>query len=258
MSGSQRNIQTVIRNLQRRNARRRRGEVVLEGIRLLEEALAASAPLARVAVSPALERTERGRRLLDTIRARDIPVDPVTDDELQALSDTETPQGVIAVAGPVAWSLDQVATRPGAVVLLDAVQDPGNVGTIVRTAHALGAAGVVLLPGCAGLSHPKVLRAAMGSTFRFPVLQAGTEAVRPWLGEHGIEVWVAAGDGEPVGPREPRGRVALVIGNEGAGVGDVWRNTAARTVTIPLADGVDSLNAAAAAAILLYEVGRDR
>lgn len=162
------------------------------------------------------------------------------------------------MAEPVPWSLDAIVVGPSArMLVLDRVQDPGNVGTIIRTAHALGASGVVLLPGSALVTHPKVLRAAMGSTFHLPVVRTDREEVRAWLADHGVEVWVADTQGERVHGGSPRGPVAVVVGNEGAGVSDEWRAAAARLVSIPMASGVESLNAATAAAILLYEVARD-
>lgn len=233
--------------------------MVLEGVRLVEEALAARVPIIGVASSPTLERAERGRELLQRLVEADIWVERLTDDELRALADTETPQGVLAVAEPATWALDAIEPAPDSrLLVLDQVQDPGNVGTIIRTAHALDAAGVILLPGTALHTHPKVLRAAMGSTFHLPVVRVPGAEVLGWLADHGVEVWVADAGGAAVHTVSADGAVALVVGNEGAGVSGAWRAAAAHTVSIPMRAGVESLNAAAAAAILLYEVARDR
>ena len=145
--------------------------------------------------------------------------------------------------------------------MLDAVQDPGNVGTILRTALGLGAAGVVALKGTAELTNPKVLRGSMGAAFRLPAVATDAEALLAWAGR---------ARGRALGRRRRRRRrlrrgdrarrppVALVLGNEGAGVGAAPSPPRrSRRVAIPLAPGVESLNVAVAAGILLYEVTRD-
>jgi TrmH family RNA methyltransferase len=144
--------------------------------------------------------------------------------------------------------------------VLDAVQDPGNVGTILRTAQGLGAAGVVALKGTADLTNPKVLRGSMGALFRLPGVPSSPEEFLDWARGRGVSLWVAAADGEPLGRllarRGARPPIALVLGNEGAGVGGPVAAAAARRVAIPLAPGAESLNVAVAAGILLYEVMR--
>jgi TrmH family RNA methyltransferase len=251
---------TMIRDLARRRGRERRGLALAEGVRLVEEAVASGVAIRGAAVSPALEATPRGSGLKSALAARGVQLAEVTEAELDALADTEQPQGVVAVVEPRGWSLDDIATPPGAVVLvLDAVQDPGNVGTMLRTALALGAAGVVALRGTAELTNPKVLRGSMGAAFRLPAAPAEPEALLAWLEARGVELVVAAADGTPVARRPRAGRppLALAVGNEGAGVGPILASAARRRVAIPLAPGVESLNVAVAAGILLYEVSRD-
>ena len=252
---------TTIRDLARRRGRERRGLALAEGIRLVEEALAAGTPVRGAAISPALEGTPRGRALKLALAAQGVRVVEVPPAELDALADTEHPQGVVAVVEPRSWSLADVPTPPGAVVLvLDAVQDPGNVGTMLRTALGLRAAGVVALKGTAELTNPKVLRGSMGAAFRLPAVSSDAGTLLAWVAERGVEVWVAAADGEPASGRGGRARrppLALVLGNEGAGVGPTIAAAARRRVAIPLAPGVESLNVAVAAGILLHEVMRD-
>src|SRR5581483_4552439 len=159
---------TLIRDLHRRRARERRSLALAEGVRLLEEALAAGAVRGAV-ISPSLEATSRGRALKAALERTGAPVEPVSGRELEALADTEHPQGVVAVIEPRAWSWRDIQPGPGGVVLaLAGVQDPGNVGTILRTAWALGAGGVVALKGTAELYNPKVLRGSMGALFPLP------------------------------------------------------------------------------------------
>ena len=251
---------TTIRDLARRRGRERRGLALAEGVRLVEEALAANVPVRGAAVSPALEGTPRGSALKIALEARGIPVVAVTSPELDELADTEQPQGVVAVVEPRVWALDDIPTPAGSVVIvLDGVQDPGNVGTILRTALALGAAGMVALKGTAELTNPKVLRGSMGAAFRLPATSSDAAAFVGWAGVRGVELLVAAADGEPLArqARARRAPLGLVLGNEGAGVGPVLAAAAPRRVAIPLAPGVESLNVAVAAGILLYEVTRD-
>ncbi|HWK89000.1 MAG TPA: RNA methyltransferase, partial [Longimicrobium sp.] len=176
---------------------------------------------------------------------------------LRELADTETPQGILAVAEIPARSLDdlRVAGEPAALLVLDAVQDPGNLGTLVRTAEALGALGVVALPGTVDAWNPKAVRSAMGSVFRLPVVPAAWDELQPWLRTNGFRALAAAGGGEPL-PSPPPARAALVLGNEGAGVGDETRARVDGTVGIPLRGRAESLNVAAAGAILLHELLR--
>jgi TrmH family RNA methyltransferase len=248
---------TLIRNLQRRNARRRLPLAVAEGVRLVEEAVGAGVAFKGAAVSATLDRTDRGKALRDGLHRAGVPLEEVSDRELDRLADTETPQGVVAVIEHPRWTLRDLAPRYDAPVLvLDAVQDPGNVGTLLRTAYALGAAGVVLLPGGARLVHPKVLRGAMGASFRMPAVTVAGDDFRTWLAQERVTLWVADPGGRPVTALAKPQRLALMVGNEGAGVGPPWTGLADATVGVPIAREVDSLNVAVAAGIILHEVAR--
>jgi RNA methyltransferase, TrmH family len=250
---------TTIRDLGRRRGRERRGLALAEGVRLLEEALAAGVPVRGAAITPALEATARGSALKIALADRGVRLVDVTPATLAMLADTEQPQGIVAVVAPPAWTLEQVPTPAGAAVLvLDGVQDPGNVGAVLRTARGLGAAGVVALKGTAELANPKVLRGSMGAAFRLPAAAADPEAFLAWADARGVELLVADARGEPL-ERRPRGGtpLAVVLGNEGAGASPALLAAAHRRIGIPLAAGVESLNVAVAAGILLYEVTRD-
>jgi TrmH family RNA methyltransferase len=250
-------LATLIRDLKRRRGRERRSLALAEGVRLVEEALAAGVPIKGAVISPALEATRRGEALKGALITAGVRLETVDDRALADLADTEHPQGVVAVIEPRDWSLDDIALTPhGAVLVLDAVQDPGNVGTMVRTALALGAAGVVALPGTADLSNPKVIRGGMGATFRLPCVATDAGTLGAWAGANHAEVWITHVAGEPV-PRAPRSTpILMVVGNEGAGVGESMTAHASRRVGIPLTPGAESLNVAVAAGILLYEVLR--
>ena len=248
-------VVTMIRDLGRRKGRERRNLAVAEGIRLVEEALAARIPFRAVATGPALEGTSRGQSLKSNLRAAGVALTELSDKELSELADTEHPQGVIAVVEPPAWSLEQLDPGPrGVVLVLDGIQDPGNVGTMIRTAHALGAAGVIALKGTADLTNPKVMRGSMGSCFRLPALLAEDEAFDAWRTARRVELHVAAMDGMPLRQWKPSRAVALVMGNEGAGARETLLARAAARVAIPIRAEAESLNVAVAAGILLFEV----
>ena len=239
----------------------------------MEEALAAGLPFEGALVAPDLARTARGVELVAELERHAIRVEEIGARTFAQLADTETPQGIIAVIEPRRWAAAELAPRTGAVTLvIDGVQDPGNVGTLIRTAHALGAAGTVVLRGTADPTSPKALRAAMGATFRHPVVSLDDAGFIAWARKHAVTLWAAAADGTPLhralakgaGKGEGQGTwlddgpIAVIVGNEGAGIRPQLNAVAAQRVAIPLAQGAESLNVAVAAGILLYEVTRGR
>ncbi|HWP38479.1 MAG TPA: RNA methyltransferase [Gemmatimonadales bacterium] len=252
------NLVSLVRNLQQRKGRRRRNLTIADGVRLVEEALNAGVRMTGVLVSPAAEAHPRTASLLQTLADHAVPVETVSERDMRALADTETSQGIVAVIEPRRWSLADIHVTPAAPVLvLDGVQDPGNVGTLLRTALALGAGGAILLAGTADPFNPKALRAAAGASFRLPAAPATDEELRGWVARSGVTVWAAATEGSSVRRLKRPDRLALVVGNEGAGVRPAIRSLAAEQVAIPLAAGVESLNVAVAAGILLFHVTRE-
>ena len=246
----------MIRDLHRPRGRERRNLCLAEGVRLVEEAIAAGVPIRAAITSPALEGTERGARLKAQLDSRAAMLEQTADEELAKLAATDHPQGVVAVLAYRPAELQDLRLgSESVVVILDAVQDPGNVGTIVRTAHALGAAGVVCLPGTAEVTNPKTLRATMGSLFRIPVATVSEPDAATWIRERALKLVVAAADGEPLDPARLRKPLALVLGNEGAGSRSALA-AAANRVSIPLVSGAESLNVAVAAGIFLYGATR--
>lgn len=246
---------TTIRDLHRRKARERRGLALAEGIRLVEEMLRAGVECIGAVWSPALESTERGTALLASLRRNQVSLEHIADRDLESIAATEHPQGVVAVYRPPTWSLGELVPglrRP--LVLLDAVQDPGNVGTIARTALAFGASGLIALPGTVDLANPKLIRSAAGALFVLPYLHAEAPQVLEMLSSRGAELWATAMDGEPLADA-PEVPVALLLGNEGAGIAAELAQAAHRTVTIPIRPEAESLNVAVAAGILLQRLG---
>ena len=255
------NLQSTVRDLQRRKARGRRGLAVIEGVRLVEEALAAGLEFKGALVSPDLARTTRGQSLTAELASHAVQVEEVAARAFGELAGTDTPQGVLAIVQPRVWALKDVPAG-NTLLVVDGVQDPGNVGTLIRTAHALGAAATLLLRGSADPLNAKALRAAMGATFRHPVVQLDDPPFITWAKEQELTLWAAAADGEPLAraldAKQGSARIAVIIGNEGAGIRPQLNAVAAQRVAIPLARGAESLNVAVAAGILLYEVQRGR
>lgn len=244
-----------VRALQRRKEREAEGRFLAEGIRVVEDLLASPVRPEWALLSSSLEDNERGARLVGQLEQRGTPRRVVDAHRFGKLAPTEHSQGVIVVARTPESGWHSMPDEPDSVILLlDAVQDPGNFGTMARTAEALGAAGLVALPGTVDPWNPKSIRAAAGSSFRLPIVAATWSEAAAWMRGRGYRSLAAEVGGTPV--RAGGGRVGLVVGNEGAGISPEIRAGVDGTVGIPLRGRAESLNVAAAAAILLYELTR--
>jgi TrmH family RNA methyltransferase len=236
---------------------RRRREVeafVVEGVRLVEEALMSGWGAHLVLYTQGL--SANGQALVESYRNQAVQVEEVAPQVMEALSDTETPQGVLAVL-PIRRL--PVPERLDFALVLDEVRDPGNLGTILRTAAAAGVQVVYLPPGTADPYSPKVVRAGMGAHFRLPLLELPWKDIRLGFEKAGLRVLAAAaGEGAGYSQVDLRSPLALVIGGEAQGAGSTARSLAEHFLQIPMPGGGESLNAAAAAAILLFEVVRQR
>ena len=245
---------SVARDLQRRRARERTGLFTAEGVRCVEELLASPLRLRSVALSPSLRETDRGATLDGAVRAAAIAhrfyLSEATDAELATAADTDSPQGIIAIGEQPERSFARINTT-GIILVLDGIQDPGNVGTILRAAQAFGVAATVALPGTVDLWNPKVVRSAMGALFSHQAFHATASETVEFLRAHAIPIWATGAKGEPIGRRSGATALAIVVGNEGSGVSSELTRLAARTVAIPIR-GVESLNVAVATGILLY------
>ena len=178
---------------------------------------------------------------------------PVTDAEFASAADTEHPQGILAIAQQPVHSLADLALGETVrLLLLDAIQDPGNVGTLIRTAAAVGATAVVALPGTVDVWNAKVVRSAVGAHFRLPAVEATLADVRALLARHHVTLWGTDAGGTPLEVVSPPARLALAVGNEGAGLSDELRALCSDVVSLSMAPGVESLNVAVAAGITLY------
>jgi TrmH family RNA methyltransferase len=245
----------LVRSLQaRRRARRKEGRFVIEGMRLCREAIRAGAVPDFVLTTPAAQEDERVVALLADWTAVGVPHYQVADDVMEACSDTETPQGVLAVVPIPHPPLPRQATL---TLILDRLRDPGNLGTILRTALGAGVDQVLLPPGTVDPLNPKVVRAGAGAQFRLPIAPRGWDEIAPAVS--GCQVYVAAADGRRSYTEvDWRGPVALIVGGEAFGAGERAYGLSDETVFIPMASGVESLNAAVATAVLLFEAVRQR
>ena len=251
---------TLARDLRRRKARERTNLFVAEGVRSVEELLGSRVVVRGVLVAPQLADAPRGAALLDALVNRaDVERTDVSERDFASAAETESPQGVLAIAETPQRTRESIASvTPLTLLVLDAVQDPGNVGTILRTAAALGATATVALPGTVDLWNAKVVRSGMGAHFHHPCLTGTWDDLESFRREHAIALWAADASGESIDALAPPPRLALVVGNEGGGLSSLSRTRADRLVALPIASSTDSLNVAVAAGILLYELRADQ
>jgi TrmH family RNA methyltransferase len=244
-----------VRALQsRRRVRQRERRFVFEGVRLVEEIARAGVLPDYVLHTGALAKDERGSRLLDALSRMSAPHYTVSEQVMAACSDTDSPQGILAVLPIPNPPRPESATF---TLILDRVRDPGNLGTILRTALAAGVEQVLLSPGTVDASNPKVVRAAMGAHLHLPVASLRWDAIAEAV--VGCDVWLAAAAGEtPYTAVDWTCPVALVVGSEAVGTGERSRALARGQVSIPMTAKVEALNTAAATAVILFEVMRQR
>lgn len=237
----------LLEKLQRRKARIRERAYVAEGVRCVAEVLDGGADIKFAVVSPRLADVPGGKELLARLRADGIDASETADRTLTAIAGTETPQGVLAVCAEPAVRLDQ----PQRVLIADAIQDPGNLGTLIRSATAFGLDAVVALDGTVDPYNAKVVRASAGAIARIPVLATSWAELEPQLATWGSALLVAAGEAADA-PSPMSGAWAIVVGNEARGARDAIRSAATSLVAIPMPGRIDSLNAGIAGSILMY------
>lgn len=244
---------TLARDLKRRKARERQSLFVAEGVRTVEELLRSSLNIEGALTTAALSRTPRGEALLTALAGRGVAVTEVAEAEFLSAAETDHPQGVLAIAAIREQPLGALTLPPVArLLVLDGVQDPGNVGTLVRTSAALGVAAVIALPGTADPWSAKAVRSAVGAQFRLRTCSAESSELLSFLTAQRVALWGSASDGAPVESVTPPARLALAVGNEGAGLSEALRAAATLTVSLPMRGEVESLNVAVAAGILMY------
>ena len=227
------------------------GLIVAEGPHLLEEAQRGSWEIERI-----FHTAEAGQKF-STIIGR-YPAIEVSGRAFDSVSETKNTQGVVSLLRPRAWNWEEILVSQALVVVVDGIQDPGNVGTIMRSAEAFGASGILLAPGSAHVLNGKLLRAAAGSLFRLPFLEfESREEVLTRLQGAPLRLLALAGNGDTsVLDAELRDACALVVGSEGSGISPEF-SAVSETLRIPTSR-VESLNAAVACSIALFEAARQR
>ena len=233
-----------------RSYREETGEFLCDSPKLLREAAQWDAPIRAVLYTPGAELPWPEGEVLPFRTAR------VSESVMRSVSPMETPQGVVFSCRTPDYRLPERLAAEGRYLVLDGVQDPGNVGTILRTADAFGAA-AILLPGCADLNNPKTLRAGMGIHFRSAIYRCTLEELTARLEEAGLPLYGAALRDDTIDVREvDLRRCAMAVGNEGRGLSAAVLAACGRTIRIPMEPRCESLNAASAAAVLLWEAAR--
>jgi TrmH family RNA methyltransferase len=238
--------------LSRRKTRQEEERFIVEGLRLVEEAVRANVRPDVLLYTTDLD--ERGKKLVERLHASGVVCLDVTPGVMRFCSETETPPGILAV---LPFASSTLSARPSLSVVADVLRDPGNLGTLLRTAAAAGADEVLLGPGTVDVYNPKVIRGAMGAHFRLPVATMTWPGISSHLS--GVSVWLADARGAvPHTQVDWTQPCALVVGGEAEGASPAAEKLATGRVSIPMQNGVESLNAAVAAAIILFEAQRQR
>jgi TrmH family RNA methyltransferase len=253
-STSNERVKRIISLQTRRHARRKANELVIEGTRLVREALLARMPVSEVFYTTEYAADADGQQLLDGLSGLGAMLSGVSSPVMQAMSDTQTPQGILAALPVPAL---EPPDNPDFALVVDAVADPGNLGTIMRTAAAAGVPLMIITSGTVDPTNPKVVRSAMGAHFRLPIRHLSWPGIAGLLSQHVIFM-AGIGGGAPHYQVDWTQPCALVVSGEAHGPSDEARRTAHAYVTIPMPGGMESLNVAMAAGILLFEMVRQR
>jgi RNA methyltransferase, TrmH family len=228
-----------------------RNRIAIEGEHLLQEAMRSGLRIRTIFVRNGSEK------LVPASVPNSAEIVRLSPKVFQSAVSTEHPQGIAAIVDAPEFGFEQTLRGTPLLIIAGALQDPGNLGTLVRSAEAFGATGLILLPGTVSLWNGKALRASAGSAFRLPILTMTADETFATLRAKAIPVFAAVTrDGDT--QADFSGPMAILLGNEGAGLADDWLSQADRRITIPCPGAVESLNAAVAGSVLLYEAARQR
>ena len=253
-------IKEVCALIKKSRERREQGLFIVEGIKMFSEL--PMNHLEKVFFSESfLKQTKQQNINLEELLGK-IHGELVSDDVMKYMSDTQTPQGILAVAKQFSYSLEQILKKdtPAHLIILDTLQDPGNLGTILRAGEGAGITGVVMNTSTADIYNPKVIRSTMGSVYRVPFVYAeNLEAAITRIKQEGVRLFAAHLKGTCNYEEEDyKGNTGFLIGNEANGLSDRISDMADSYVKIPMAGAVESLNAAVAASVLMFETARQR
>lgn len=247
--------------LRDRRSREREGAFLIEGYRELRRAVDARLPMDELFTCPELYLGENEDRLLADARERcGAEITPVAKAVFEKMAYRDRPEGLLAVAPIPEWSLDRLAdTDGGLYVVAVTIEKPGNLGTILRCADAVGADGVIVCDRCTDLFNPNVVRASIGTLFTVPAVEAVSDEVLRWLRERHVRTVATSPDAKiAYTDADLTGAVAIVLGSEQYGLDERWLAETEVQVQIPMAGAADSLNVAMATVVVLYEAMRQR
>lgn len=244
-------IKLVRALLGRSKERREAGAFVAEGVRLVEEAVKANWTCRFALYDETLN--ERGKSQVESLRSRGVDVEEVSASVMKSISETEAPQGILA-----ALELTQlpITNHPNFILIPDQIRDPGNLGTLLRSAAASGVQVVLIPPETTDAFAPKVLRSGMGAHFRLPIHSMSWEEIAKATA--GLQIYVADMDGRSCWKTDLRQPIAIVVGSEAEGASEPARKLANGKISIPMSGETESLNAGVAGSVLMFEVMRQR
>jgi len=250
-----------ISKLKTEKERKIEGRFLIEGIRLCQEAFSSDWEVELVLFFTEFVESAGGQTLAKEFRKHGTEVFRAKKKEIEKLADTETPQGIMAVVQMKKFALSKNILKNSSLLLgLDNIRDPGNLGTMIRTADAAGADGVLLSSGCVELYNPKVIRSTMGSIFHLPVIEnLDLPEVIPDLKDGGFRIIVSeVHKGKDYTEVDYPEKTCLIIGSEASGISQQILNLADERIKIPIFGKAESLNASVAAGVLLYEIVRNK
>lgn len=248
-----------VRGLKRKKNRWESKLFIIEGITIVEEALTNQVELSHIIYSDFLLSNPKGKEFFQKIKDRDKLI-KVTKEIFREISDTENPQGVLGIVGFNKNSLAEIKNlKKPSLLLLDEIQDPGNMGTIIRSGDAFNIDGIILGKGCVDPYNPKVVRATMGSIFRCPIYMCeDTKACLKFLKNLNLSVLATSLNGQALYDRDFSKGSVCIIGNEARGISEELLSVVSEEISIPMPGGAESLNAGVAASIIMYELMKKR
>ena len=246
-------IKLVRSLLGRAKDRREENAFVVEGVRLFEEAVNSKWGIRFVLYDETL--SERGRAQVEGLRLDGMEVEEVSTSVMKSISETETPQGVLAVLELTQLPIPE---NPNFILIPDQIRDPGNLGTLLRTAAATGVQAVLIPPETTDAFAPKVIRSGMGAHFKLSIQAMGWDEIEQFVKSAGQQIFIADMDGQPCWEMDLKKPTALIIGGEADGASDQARKLTNQKISIPMSGQVESLNAGVAGSVLMFEVVRQR
>ncbi len=254
----QNKIVKYIKSLKDKKNRKKHGSCLVEGFRFVKEAVMSGAEIEAICFMAGVDTDDR--KELEPLLASESCCFEVSPEVFKQLAETDSPQGVVAAVKIPACPLSALYRKGFRALILDSVQDPGNAGTMIRTAHAMGFNAVLTTRGTVDVYNSKVLRATMGSIFYMPMIDGlEKEEIISFCREHCLRlITTTLRNGNPCHQADLSGEFMLVIGNEGKGISPGMESSANESIHIPMPGGAESLNAAVAASVMMYESNRQK